>query len=222
MNRYAVIVAGGTGQRFGSSVPKQFLLLSGKPVLMHSIEKFSPFCKSVVVALPEDFISHWTALCHKFRFQIPHAIASGGISRSASVFNGLMQIEEDGLVAIHDAARPLVSETLIRLIFSEAQERGNAVPCIPLNDSIRKIDGIRNRAVNRSDFRLIQTPQCFILSKLKDAFLKYHPMDFTDEASLMEMAGESIHLVEGDIANFKITSPADLSLAEIFFGKKDV
>ncbi len=222
MNRFAVIVAGGTGQRFGSPIPKQFLLLRGKPVLMHSIEKFSSFCKNVVVVLPQDFISEWKKKCLQFKFEVPHSIVIGGSSRSQSVYNGLDYIEEDGLVAVHDAARPLVSEDLIIKIYSVASEKGNAVPCIPLNDSIRMIIGTQNKAVSRDDFRLIQTPQCFTVSALKNAFQKYKDKEFSDEASLMEMAGEVINLVAGENANFKITSKDDLSQAEILFSQKHV
>lgn len=222
MNCFAVIVAGGTGLRFGSPVPKQFLLLNNKPVLMHSVQKFSKHCKSVIVVLPNQFINHWETMCRELRFEVPHSIAEGGSSRSASVLNGLIKIDEDGFVAVHDAARPLVSEILIKKIFAEAQQNGNAVPCVPLNDSIRQVNGTQNKAVNRNDYRLIQTPQCFKVSALKSAFQKYQAMEFTDEASLMEIAGETIHLIEGETENFKITSPFDLSQAEIFFNQKFV
>lgn len=222
MNRFAVIVAGGTGQRFGSTTPKQFLLLNGKPLLMHSIEKFSAFCKKVIVVLPQSFIHDWETICLQFNFTFPHYLTTGGVTRSKSVINGLNKIEEDGLVAVHDAARPLVSKQLIEKIFSVAGEMGNAVPCIPLTDSIRQVNGAQNNAVSRDDYRLIQTPQCFSVSALKSAFQKFYSMELTDEASLMEKAGETIHLVEGEYQNFKITSKADLAHAETFFNQKAV
>jgi 2-C-methyl-D-erythritol 4-phosphate cytidylyltransferase len=222
MNRFAVIVAGGTGQRFGSTIPKQFLLLNGQPVLMHSISKFFACCKKVVVVLPEDYLNHWESICHQFKFELPLALTTGGSSRSHSVWNGLNQINEEGLVAVHDAARPLVSDRLIEHVFSKAAELGNAVPCIRLSDSLRYVTGNRNKSVNRNDFRLIQTPQCFSVSALKNAFLNHKDQEFSDEASLMEKTGETIHLIEGEYRNFKITSQADLSHAEIFFKQKDV
>lgn len=222
MNRFAVIVAGGTGQRFGSPVPKQFLLLNGKPVLMHSIEKFSRLCKTVVVVLPYNFLNDWEAVCRQFKFEVPHLIAIGGASRSLSVLNGLNKIEEDGMVAIHDAARPLVSEALIDKVFSHGEKTGNAVPCIRLSDSIRILNGKESKSVNRDDFRLIQTPQCFSLSELKKVFRKFAGEEFTDEASLMEKYGIAINLVDGEYFNIKITGKTDLAHAEILFNQKHV
>lgn len=222
MNRYAVIVAGGTGQRFGSAIPKQFLLLNGKPVLMHSIEKFSNHCKTTVVVLPLDFIRDWERICHQFKFEIPHLIVSGGASRSLSVLNGINKIEDDGLVAVHDAARPLVSESLIEKVFLHAEKAGSAVPCIRLNDSIRLLNGDESKTVKRDDFRLIQTPQCFLLCELKKAFSRFSGEVFTDEASLMERYGIAIHLVDGENFNIKITGKTDLAHAEILFNQKDV
>lgn len=223
MNRFAVIVAGGSGQRFGSTIPKQFLLLGGMPLLMHSIRKFSAFCKSVVVVLPEGYLQEWEKLCRQFSFEIPHITAVGGCSRSASVLNGLNTIEEkSGLVAIHDAARPLVSESLIEEVFSVAGQFGNAVPCIPVKDSIRFFDGKENKSVNRDNYRLIQTPQCFSLTELSNAFMRFSNLEFSDEASLIEKAGIKVHLVDGELENIKITTKTDLSHAEIFFNQKSV
>lgn len=222
MNRFAVIVAGGTGQRFGSPVPKQFLLLSGKPVLMHSIEKFSSLCKDVVVVLPLEYFSHWKKICSQFNFEIPHLIVSGGPSRSISVMNGLDKIGEDGLVAVHDAARPLVSKLLIEKVFLNAEKSGNAVPCIRVNDSIRILNADENKAMNRDDFRLVQTPQCFSLGELKKAFSKFSGEEFTDEASMMERFGLKINLIDGELFNIKITGKSDLAHAEILFSQKHV
>lgn len=222
MNRFAVIVAGGRGQRFGSDIPKQFLLLHGKPVLMHSIEKFAAFCQLIVVVLPHDFLQEWERLCSKFNLRIPHVVTTGGESRSLSVYHGLSKIEQDGLVAIHDAARPLVSESLIQKVFLTAEEKGNAVPCIPINDSIRQLYQHENKAVDRNHFRLIQTPQCFPVSDLKNAFSRLKNTEFSDEATLMEQAGFTIHLTEGEPQNIKITGKFNLLEAEILFNQKDV
>ncbi|MCC6384635.1 MAG: 2-C-methyl-D-erythritol 4-phosphate cytidylyltransferase [Bacteroidia bacterium] len=219
MNRNTVIVAGGTGERFGSKTPKQFLLLNNLPVLMHSINKFASLSNQLVVVLPSIFIQYWSNLCLEYSLNIPHLVAAGGSTRSASVLAGLNFLEGDGLVAIHDAARPLVSANLIESIFLHAERMGSAIPVIPVKDSLRKIDNDKSYAVERGNYKLVQTPQCFRMSELKTAFLNFPQQSFTDEAALMELAGFEISLVEGDPVNMKITNQLDLDLAQTLLNK---
>ena len=214
MKRFAIIVAGGSGQRMSASLPKQFLLLKGKPVIMHSIEKFYKCNADVVVVIPESNFNFWEELKTKFNFSIPHFVTAGGNTRSESVFNGLKLIADDSIVAVHDAVRPLVSETLIEKLFASAEKNGNAIPVVGLRDSIRKISGAENSEVNRDDFRIVQTPQIFQTQILKQAFQKTTNRNFTDEASLVESCGIKINLEEGEQSNIKITFPEDLILAE--------
>ncbi len=214
MERYAIIVAGGTGSRMGTDIPKQFLVLKGMPVLMHSIEKFSRHCKRVIVVLPSDRKEQWEALCSEFRFTVPHEIVSGGTMRAESVKNGLDVLETEGVVAIHDAARPLLSDKLITRLLTVAEQEGSAIPVIKVGDSLRKLTGNASKAVDRNEYRLVQTPQCFDINLIRKAFLQPGFRNFTDEASLAEAAGYSVNLVEGESTNIKITLPSDLSYAE--------
>jgi 2-C-methyl-D-erythritol 4-phosphate cytidylyltransferase len=222
MSRFAIIVAAGIGQRFGTKIPKQFLLLQGKPLLMHSIERFSGFTKKTVVVLPSFYLDHWQTLCNQYAFHIQHQVTTGGQTRTASVQSGLNLIQEEGWVAVHDAARPLVSANLITRTFAAAMKSGNAVPCIPLRDAIRQLTEKGNTSINRNDYRLIQTPQCFPVSELKEAFRQFPDQDFDDEASLMEKAGIPVNLIDGEETNLKITFESDLKLAEIFFNLNTV
>ncbi|MEO8149469.1 MAG: 2-C-methyl-D-erythritol 4-phosphate cytidylyltransferase [Bacteroidia bacterium] len=220
MKRFAIIVAGGTGSRMKTDVPKQFLILGGKPVLMHSIEKFADCNAEVIVVLNENLFDEWKSLCGKYNFKISHQLANGGATRSESVFNGLKKIAETNpdnqkeIVAIHDAARPLVSKQLIEKLFAAAVENGNAVPAIKVAESLRRITSEGNDTANRDEFVVIQTPQCFHFEKLFDAYQKSTDLNFTDDASLFESQGYKINLVEGEKNNFKITVAEDLKIAE--------
>lgn len=214
MKRYTIIVAGGTGQRFGSNVPKQFLELAGKPVLMHTIEKFAAIGGDIIVVLPEDFIDHWKELCNKFIFPFVHTIVAGGETRTESVRNGLIQTSDDSIIGVHDAVRPLVSRALIEKIFLAAAEKGNAVPAVQIQHSIRKVEQEKNVSVGREKYFIVQTPQCFAGSTLKAAYHKITTTSFTDDASVVEANGEKINLIEGESTNIKITDPPDLLYAE--------
>ncbi len=214
MKRYSIIVAGGSGTRMGGETPKQFLLLKGKPLLMHCMEKFSKHCDQVIVVLADERKHDWKELCAQFNFTLDHQLVSGGIMRAESVRNGLEAIEGESIVAIHDAARPLISENLIEKLFTIAEQQGSAIPVIKLGDSLRKVEGAESKAVERNDYRLVQTPQCFDFFLLKKAFLQPGYRNFTDEASLAEAAGYQVHLVEGEVDNIKITLPGDLRYAE--------
>lgn len=215
MNLYALIVAGGSGTRMGPGVPKQFLELAGKPVLMHSIGRFRAFDNSlrIILVLPEDYIIYWEKLKVVHSFSILHDVVTGGVSRFFSVKNGLQMVDEDGLVAVHDGVRPLVSTSTIKRCFEEAEKYGNAIPVISPADSLRMITEQGNIPVNRDYFRIIQTPQVFKAQIIKRAYLQNYTADLTDDATLVERSGESIHLVDGNRENIKITTPEDMLIA---------
>ncbi len=234
MKKYTIIVAGGSGTRMQTDIPKQFLLLVGRPVLMHTIQQFEKYSAgnsegelAIILVLPQEQISFWQELCKKHQFNTPHTIIEGGKSRYQSVKNGLnsIKIEEnsddvenntDAIVAIHDGVRPLVSVSVIAQSFEMAKNKGNAVVFVPLKDSIRQVNTVNNtsQAVNRADFRLIQTPQTFQLSQIKKAYLLPETPELTDDSSIAEKAGFEIHLLEGNYQNIKITTPEDLVFAE--------
>lgn len=191
VKKYVIIVAGGNGTRMNSAVPKQFMKLDGKPVLMHTINKFSEcgLDPEIIVALPSSQIDNWNQLCLEYKFSTTIKIAEGGETRYESVKNALQLIVEPGLVAVHDAVRPLVSTKTILAVFRDAEMYGNAVPAIPLNDSIRKIESGKSMAVDRSRYCIIQTPQCFKSNILKKAYQKEYKATFTDDASIVEACG---------------------------------
>jgi len=215
MTNYALIVAGGSGSRMNADVPKQFLLLNDKPVLMHTIERFHEYdnAMEIIVVLPEAQFPLWENLCHEYKFSIRHQLVAGGSVRFESVKNGLSRIQDDGVVAIHDGVRPLVSLETIGRCFEIARLKGNAIPVMPVIESLRMIDGENSKAVDRSSFVTIQTPQVFSISDIKSAYNQSFNEVFTDDASVLEAAGLAINLVEGNIENIKITHPADLILA---------
>jgi len=218
MKRYTIIVAAGSGLRMGAPVPKQFLAVCGKPILMHTLQRFHDYDRhmELIVVLNEDYRAYWTELCEQYEFVLPHRIVSGGRERFHSVKNAVLSIGElEAVVGIHDAVRPMVSlETLARC-FDGALEFGCAVPTVVVNDSVRLIDGNENRSVDRSKVRVVQTPQCFRLSLLNRAFEQEFDPLFTDDASVVEALGEKIHLVEGNRENIKITTAGDLRTAEL-------
>jgi 2-C-methyl-D-erythritol 4-phosphate cytidylyltransferase len=215
MKYYAIIVGGGSGKRMQNAVAKQFLLLQHKPVLMHSITTFhqSPFKPQIVVVLHPDFHQYWEELCFKYDFNIPHLLINGGDERFHSVRNGLMAIKGDGIVAIHDGVRPLVSPKLIANAYEAAEEKGNAVAALKPTDSIRRLKGDVSKVINRDELLLIQTPQTFEISQLRTAYQQHYKSKFTDDASVVEKAGYKINLIEGERNNIKITFPEDLELA---------
>ncbi|MCF6240663.1 MAG: 2-C-methyl-D-erythritol 4-phosphate cytidylyltransferase [Bacteroidales bacterium] len=215
-----IIVAGGSGKRFKSDIPKQFLELSGKPVLMRTIEVFFRYKSSlqIILVLPKQHIEFWKDLCEKYEFNIRHKIVQGGKTRFHSVKNALNTVDRlDNLVAIHDGVRPLVSQETINRCFFKAKESGNAIPCIPPHDSVRQISENTNHIIDRSLLRLIQTPQVFHTNILKQAYNQEYKEVFTDDASVLESLGEKIFLVEGNRENIKITNNIDLIIAEALF-----
>ncbi|MBW6502562.1 MAG: 2-C-methyl-D-erythritol 4-phosphate cytidylyltransferase [Bacteroidales bacterium] len=216
MNEYAVIVAAGSGRRMGSEIPKQFLEIAGKPVLMYTIERFRAYSESIkiIVVLPEDQISYWYELQKKYSFSVPHLIVKGGKKRYHSVRNGLATVSSHGLVAIHDGVRPLVSTGTIRRCFEAAARHGCAIPVISPADSLRIVTDQGSVPVNRQHVRLVQTPQVFDTELIRRAYLLDYTIEFTDDATVLEKAGEQVFLVEGNRENIKITSPEDIVTAE--------
>lgn len=216
MNQYVVIVAGGSGKRMGMDTPKQFLELSGRPVLMHTIERFREFDPSIeiITVLPENQLRFWNDLKNKYSFDIPHTMVKGGSKRFISVKHGLEFVNSPGLVAIHDGVRPLVRLETIKRCFEAAAKYGNAVPVVSPADSLRMEAGENNSPINRMEVKQIQTPQVFDVGKIKKAYLQDFDPSFTDDATVLEKMGEKIHLVEGNRENIKITNPEDLFIAQ--------
>lgn len=216
MTYYAIIVAGGSGSRMKSSIPKQFLLLSGKPVIMHTIEAFhsSRYKPEIIVVLHPETLGQWEELARAHQFNIPVTIIKGGANRFDSVKNGLEKVPKDSIVAVHDAVRPIISDALISRAFEEAREFGSAIPAIKTKDSIRQGTQESSIAVNREEFYLVQTPQTFRSELLKHAYETPFEESFTDDASVVEKSGGQIRMIEGNSKNIKITFSEDLQLAE--------
>lgn len=216
MKEFALIVAGGKGTRIKSELPKQFIELNGKPILLHTIEAFIRYSSSlsIVLVLPEEDFKIWEAICKKFNFNKSIILQKGGETRFQSVKNGLDKIQGEGLVAIHDGVRPLVSADLIGASFRLAAVHGSAVAAVRLKESIRMTDQDNTKAVDRSKFRVIQTPQTFDLGLIKKAYQIKEEASLTDDASVAEKSGHVISLFEGSYENIKITTPEDLIVAE--------
>lgn len=223
MRKIAIIVAGGTGQRMNSAVAKQFLLLQNKPILFHALQAFKAADPNteLIVVLPADQIDYWKSLCEKFpeiEIETPHQIIQGGETRFHSSKNGIsaIQTDQDCLVAIHDGVRPLIQPNTINKAFAMAEVKGNSVVSVSSKDSIRlwNANSQSYKSVLRDDIKIIQTPQIFKSNALKDAFNQAYSPLFTDDASVMEATGATIHLVEGEYTNLKITTPEDLLVAE--------
>lgn len=216
---YIIIVAGGKGMRMGADIPKQFIPVGGKPVLMLTMERFHEYdaALNIILVLPESQQAYWKALCEEYNFAIPHTIVNGGATRFDSSKNGLAAIPDDaeGVVGIHDGVRPFVSVSVIEDCFETAREEYAAIPVLPVTDTIRYIDahgGGRN--VQRSDYRIVQTPQVFDISLLKRAYNQPYQDSFTDDASVVESLGCQVSMVEGNRENIKLTTPFDLKIAE--------
>lgn len=226
MRRYVLIVAGGKGLRMGGDLPKQFIPLEGKPVLMHTLEAFHCWDASaeLVLVLPEDHQPYWNMLCREIGCKVPHRIANGGETRFHSVRNGLEFLSEEiknasegnekVLVAVHDGVRPFVSPEVIEACFDEAEQKGAAIPVMPMIDSLRETDEKGSHPVDRSRYFAVQTPQVFRSGLLLKAYGQEFSSVFTDDASVVEAMGETIRLVSGNRENIKITTPFDLIIAE--------
>ncbi len=216
MKKLMIVVAGGSGNRMKSLLPKQFINLKGKPILMHTIERLIAFDHSmeIVLVLPENQIDFWKQLCVEYNFQISCKIAKGGKTRFESVKNGLVKIQEECLVGVHDGVRPLVSDETLRDCFETAAETGSAVPVTDAIESIRVVDNDNSKSVDRKYYKMVQTPQVFASDKLVKAYEQLFNASFTDDASVYEKAGYKIHLAKGNRENIKVTTPMDLIIAE--------
>jgi 2-C-methyl-D-erythritol 4-phosphate cytidylyltransferase len=216
MKLYVVIVAGGSGKRMGAEIPKQFLELAGRPVLMHTIERFRSFNNAIeiITVLPENQLRHWIELQTRYSFTIPQTLVKGGSHRFFSVRNGLKFVTEPGLVAIHDGVRPFVSNDTIKRCFETAEKLGNAIPVISPTESLRIINEKGSTSINRLHVKQIQTPQVFNVDLIKKAYRQEYLLEFTDDSTVLEKMGEKINLVEGNRENIKITNPEDLLISK--------
>lgn len=227
MRKYALIVAGGIGKRMNQETPKQFLLIGGKPILMHTLERFHQADSSIqlILTLPKEHHSRWQELCNEFKFSIQHQIVMGGSSRYESVKNGLNYIhsedkENKSIIAIHDGVRPFVNKTTILQSYELASQYGGAVACVIPKDSIREVYMQKTKRLDRSTIRLVQTPQTFQAKLIQDTYNTIQEsVEFTDDASMVEACGFSFHLFEGTYDNIKITTPEDLVIAEVLLKK---
>ena len=217
MNKVAIIVAGGIGSRMAADLPKQFLPIANEPLLFHTLRKFENLVDHLILVMHPEWISYWNDLIAKHSFNVKHTIVAGGQTRAQSVLNGLEHVKSDCLVAIYDAARPTVTKELIDSTFKNAEKHGACIPVIDLKDSIREIseDG-NSKAVNRSQFKSVQTPQTFQASILKAAFENKDYEKYTDDASLVEANGTPVFLIEGEEKNIKVTTASDLILVASF------
>lgn len=223
MKNIAIVLAGGSGSRMQSSTPKQFLLIKGLPVLMHTLQAFflASSHPEIILVIARSEQQTWQQLCLTHHFSVPHQVVTGGRDRFSSVYNALQAINDqhslnqDIVVGVHDGVRPLVSPALIELIFTAARSCGSAVPCLECRESIRLIQEKDSVMVRRSDFRMVQTPQCFPFIDLYEAYTLAagDGTEYTDDASVAEKRGMRIHLVDGENRNIKITYPEDLLIA---------
>ena len=217
MKKYAIIVAGGKGLRMGGELPKQFIPVAGRPVLMHTLDAFHAFDSAIeiILVLPHDHQPLWQELCREYRFAVPHHIADGGATRFHSVQNGLALVDEpEALVAVHDGVRPFVSSEVIEACYREAEAHGAVVPVIPVVETVRHLLPEGSVTVPRDAYRLVQTPQTFRTSLLRRAYEQPFCEAFTDDASVVEALGHAVHLVEGNRENIKLTTPYDLIVAK--------
>lgn len=222
MHKYVIIVAGGKGLRMGGELPKQFIPIEGRPVLMRTLDTFHA-CDStieIILVLPRDHQPYWRQLCRDYGFSVPHRIADGGATRFHSVQNGLALADApDALVAVHDGVRPFVAHEVIRTCYEAAASHGAAVPVVPVVETVRQLveteSTVHSESVTvpRDAYRLVQTPQTFCAPLLRRAYGQPYRDAFTDDASVVEALGESVHLVEGNRENIKLTTPFDLVVA---------
>ena len=216
MKRAVIIVAGGKGVRMGGELPKQFIPLQGKPVLMHTLEVFHRWdsLARIVLVLPNVYQSYWEMLCRELNCTIPHRIVHGGDTRFHSTQNALSEVADCDIIGVHDGVRPFISVEVIELCFRSAEEKGAAIPVVPHSESLRIKVGDQSLAVDRSNYLIVQTPQVFYRDWLFEAYKLPWKPQFTEEASLVEATGKSIFLIEGNLENIKITTPIDLLIAE--------
>lgn len=224
--KFAVIVAGGKGLRMGADLPKQFIPIAGRPVLMHTIQAFHTYDSSIqiVLVLPQDQQGYWSELCKQYCFEVPHRVACGGATRFHSVQNGLAVAlqghaeaalsDTPDLVAVHDGVRPFVSAEVLDRCFTIAAEKGAVVPVVPVVETVRQLTAAGSVTVPRDDYRLVQTPQVFTADLLQKAYRQPYTEAFTDDASVVEAMGCTVTLTEGNRENIKLTTPFDLTIAQ--------
>ena len=216
---YIIIVAGGKGLRMGSDIPKQFLPIGGKPVLMRTLERFREYSDDIqiILVLPEAQQEYWHQLCDEYHFDVKYTLANGGQTRFHSVQNGLAKVPDDaqGVVGVHDGVRPFPSIEVIKNCYETARTAKAVIPVIPVVETVRHLDGDSSMTVPRDEYRLVQTPQTFDIQLLKAANKQPYNDGFTDDASVVEAFGHKITLVEGNRENIKITTPYDLKIAEV-------
>lgn len=221
---YIIIVAGGKGLRMGGDLPKQFLPLNGKPVLMHTLERFREYSDrlGIILVLPRAQQDYWRQLCDKHGFAVPHHVVDGGATRFHSSQNGLAAIPGDacGVVGIHDGVRPFVSVETIARCFEAARKHGAALPVLPVTDTLRRVTDDGGYNVQRNDYRTVQTPQAFDIQLLKEAYSQPYSDSFTDDASVVEAMGHKVTMVDGNRENIKLTTPYDLQLAAFISGRQ--
>ncbi|WP_455628518.1 2-C-methyl-D-erythritol 4-phosphate cytidylyltransferase [Parabacteroides chinchillae] len=232
MKKFVLIVAGGKGLRMGGDLPKQFIPMNGKPVLMHTLETFYQWDEAarLILVLPEEHQSYWKMLCKEIGCGVPHEVVNGGETRFHSVRNGLEFLSErfgvsfgrneNVFVGVHDGVRPFVSKEVITACFEKAQQCGNAIPVMPMIESLRELDGEGSHPVDRSRYIAVQTPQVFSSCLLLKAYKQPYSLLFTDDASVVEAIGEVVHTVEGNRENIKITTPFDLLVANAIFADR--
>jgi 2-C-methyl-D-erythritol 4-phosphate cytidylyltransferase len=214
MQKVALIVAGGKGERMNADIPKQFLLLKGTPILMHTLKQFSHF-EEIVLVLPHSQFDYWRELCSNYNFTQKHTLVAGGTTRFYSVKNGLEKIEENSVIAIHDGVRPLISKKLIDSLITKTKNGVGVIPIVPVKDSIRKVEGENSVHLDRSNLYKVQTPQCFLSTDIKEAYTQDFSDAFTDDASVFEANGGKINILLGEQKNLKITTKEDLKVASI-------
>ena len=220
---YIIIVAGGKGLRMGGDLPKQFMPLHGKPVLMHTIERFRAYSDElkIILVLPHEQQDYWRQICQKHNFTIEHTVVDGGQPRFHSSQNGVAAVPDDatGVIGIHDGVRPFVSEETIARCFEAARQFGAALPVLPVTDTLRCVTDDGGYNVQRNDYRTVQTPQTFDAQLLKQAFKQPYSDNFTDDASVVEALGHKVTMVDGNRENIKLTTPFDLVVAEALIKK---
>ena len=223
LKKTVIIVAGGKGLRMGEDLPKQFIPLQGKPILMHTLDAFYRCDQAIdiVLVIPEDHSSYWEMLCRELNFTVPHRLVHGGETRFHSARNGLLSIpvspqspNHTDLIAVHDGVRPFVSSTVISTCYELAETYGAAIPVAPMIETVRVLDGAENHSFDRAQLCIVQTPQIFRADILRKAYEQPYESRFTDDASLVDASGHPIHLFEGNPENIKITTQRDLHYAK--------
>ena len=214
MKKYVIIVAGGKGLRMGSDLPKQFLPVGGKPVLMHTLEVFRKYDAAIqlILVLPREQQDFWKQLCREHDFDVEHRVADGGETRLHSVKNGLALVQAPGLVGVHDGVRPFVSVEVIRRCYDLAEQHKAVIPVVDVVETLRHLTEVGSETVSRNDYKLVQTPQVFDVELLKQAYEQEFTPFFTDDASVVEAMGVPVHLAAGNRENIKITTPFDLKV----------